>query len=580
MKRTTSRTLRTEEDDSDAVDTDQNDTGNDNTDSGNDNTDSGSDNTDSGETASDDDTADSSDTSSDDDSTDSGDTISDDDTDTGDTGTEQECTGLSLNWPNFAQFGYLNRYRVDSADYEKTLVMTVNQSGSVLPGTYDLGSKKNSDLKCTECVLAYTDPDDDGYFTKIYFQKSGTLKIDAVDENYNIKGTLNAVLALAEFGEDEDDEKVYFIDNGGCFEIETVAFDSGYEEPCVPQCEEEWICGDDGCGGTCGDGCGDQACAPDHLSCVDMECETLTIGEVTFDSESYSYYAYVVDNAAGETDLPDMLLLEFYDVPVLGNFDLSLSYDDCDYCMFLYEDFYENEGNLYYTKKYFPQSGTLTFTQIASENSYESAGTASFRLVEAEDDNSLIEGGKCYDVENLQWDTICKPQCGEGWVCGGDGCGGTCGEGCGSKACSEDHKSCVELVLDDCSGLSIPISTLTQYTPNKFYATNASEDPIFWMQFFQNDSYTVEAGTYNLASDDNLNFETCTECVFMQSGTKMYYQHEGTLVVNIDADNHISGTISAKLAEADISGLTTIFTEGGECFEIEAGTAFAVQAAE
>ena len=102
------------------------------------------------------------------------------------------------------------------------------------------------------------------------------------------------------------------------------------------------------------------------------------------------------------------------------------------------------------------------------------------------------------------------------------------------------------------------------------------------MTFFfpENSTETkIKPGTYDLGSDKNLNYNTCTESVFLYSGydsglddyTKMYFQHGGTInVESVGEKNMIKGTITAKLVEADIAeDNSTTFFAGTKCLEIE-----------
>ena len=496
------------------------------------------------------------------------------------------CTGISIDWSTFnyyyeavADFG-----DEELPDYFWMEFYDENGDPVYMPekGTYDLGSGRNTNYAtCNECVRIYQDlitPEDeeeDSHPTKEFFQKSGTLTIEATDDNYNIKGTIKATLVEVTINTDTYESTP--VANGACIKIETSNFDSGVEEECVPECGENWECGNDGCGGTCGAGCDGQACSADH-KCVDFECTKLTLGEAFLNSSST--IAPVEGNKAGSTTLEDYLVLGFYAYPELGTFDLDLSYSDCDYCMMLYEDV-DSDG--YATKLYFQESGELTFTEVYDE-SFETKGKASFRLVEIDEEYAPVDGGSCYEVENFTWDTVCVPQC-EGKICGSDGCGGVCGN-CGDKACSEDQTECVDMDLSECTGLSIDITTLTQYKTNIFIAaSNEDYDPIFQMQFYQNLSTgAVTAGTYDLGSETNINYANCTECIMILSDvvedeyTKILFQHEGTLTVtDVNDSNQVKGTIQAKIAEVTVSGYETTFVPGGECVEIEAGTAFNAQ---
>ena len=566
------------EDDSDVVDTDSND-----------------DKTDTVDTDSDDDKTDTVDTDSDDDKTDTVDTDSDDDDDADtdpdiDPDTDvPECTGLSLDLSALTHY-QTNKFYVTNNDYDPVLRMEFYQdeeTGKITAGTYDLGSEINASFKtCTECVMIQADlvgEGEEATYSKVYYQKSGELKIDAVDDNNEIKGTISAILAEATI--DEVTFETLFVAGGSCFEIETASFDSGYEEPCVPQCEAGWECGSDGCGGTCGEGCGELACSEDH-KCVEWECDKLEIGEAVISEYDYSYYAPVVDNAAGDTSLEDMIQLEFtYYYPAAGTFDLSLSYDDAYYAMFLLEDLVEDEdGYLSASKLYFQESGELEFTEVY-DSSFESKGHASFRVVEV-DAESLepVAGGKCYDIENFTWDTVCVPNCKAedgvtDKICGSDGCGGTCGEGCdGNTTCNAEQTSCVPYV---CTEIELNLSEgfinsndfyQTTYTP--FTGDEALTDN-FQIQLYSDIEYEYE---YDLSGT---NFEDCDLCLLVfedvQSTTgsrnKEYFQQKGKITFATSGTN-VKATLSdIRLEEVEIDWANETYVSvpvaGGSCLTIK-----------
>lgn len=124
----------------------------------------------------------------------------------------------------------------------------------VAAGTYDLSDgdswHNTNNWSCWECVLVIQDYLSDS--KKIYFQKEGTLTIESVDEEYNFKGTLSAVLV-----ESTIDEWVsYTVENGDCIEIETsFEAETFYSSECSgenPECSSNRDC-DPGyyCGNDC-----------------------------------------------------------------------------------------------------------------------------------------------------------------------------------------------------------------------------------------------------------------------------------------------------------------------------------------
>ncbi len=304
------------------------------------------------------------------------------------------------------------------------------------------------------------------------------------------------------------------------------------------------------------------------------ECQKLEFENVYRDSTVY--FANAVGNAAGNPGIKDILEIEFWN----GNGDpltklevgttVLTDRESCDICLILYED----KGQ----KLYSQTSGTFNITKV-KEGTLESQGNASFRLVEVNEYFMPIEGGNCYDVENLTWDTICNPDC-TGKVCGSDGCSSVCGT-CGkNEGCSLDQSQCQPLDLSDCTGISIDFGTLKKYYSNSFYTSMDGGRPYVYMTFFLPENETkIKAGTYDLGSDKNLNYDTCTEAVRLYSGydsgledyTKMYFQHGGTInVESVGEKNMIKGTITAKLVEADIAeDNSTTFFAGTKCLEIE-----------
>ena len=60
-----------------------------------------------------------------------------------------------------------------------------------------------------------------------------------------------------------------------------------------------------------------------------------------------------------------------------------------------------------YQKTYFPQSGELVFEEV-KEGTFESRGYGHFRLVEVDEFDNFkpVPNGKCYEVKNLEWNTI------------------------------------------------------------------------------------------------------------------------------------------------------------------------------
>ena len=357
---------------------------------------------------------------------------------------ELKCTGLSVDWKTFKKaYSVTFEAEANMGDpaLDDKLMITFREDDSgrpgFMPGTYDLGAYPNSNYSsCIECVRLFQDYAENGY-KKTFFQKSGTLKIDS-DLYQNIAGTISAKFVEVTIDPDTDVSTV--VEGGECYEIESGSFDSGL---CKPDCTGK-VCGSNGCRGTCGS-CGDLACSADQTQCVPYKCEIIDeIGEFTkeyyeFANFPYSYKADVAGNALGDASSEGLLAIYFRKNSSIsaGSASLVSHVGLCDQCIYLYED-RESEGG----KTYFQQSGELVFEKV-DEETFDSQGHGSVRLVEYDmEDYVPVSGGKCYEIPNLEWDTLCYPDC-TGKICGDDGCGGICGPGCGKEEyCNAEQTEC------------------------------------------------------------------------------------------------------------------------------------------
>ena len=448
------------------------------------------------------------------------------------------------------------------------------------PGTYDLGTGDNkSYVNCTECVKVFQDHNGKKA-DKLFFQDKGTLVIESVDSENNIKGTISA--KLVEITVDPDTGEAAPVTGGECVAIENWAFDTGV---CVPDCLGK-VCGGDGCGGKCGEGCsGELTCSKDQKSCLPFECEKITFDEVEMHAnqfDDYYYQASVSDDIIGSTELPDIMTLHFeQDGYVLkkGTIDLggeNAQYLTCVECIRLFEDMdFENNE---YGRTFFQQSGELVFEEV-KEGTFESKGHGSFRLVEVEIDDYTYEstpvpGGACYEVEDLTWDTICVPQC-DGKICGPDGCGGECGDGCGEDlACSADQKSCVafeceQITMDELFDDQIyPADRIYSYsysiTPD-LGETDTLETLRFAM--YGNIQALRKYKLYgtNLRSSD-VNF------TLYEDNERIYFQQSGIVEFSsfdLDTGYFEADLTSVRLVEIDIdTDYGSILVPGGKCIEI------------
>lgn len=549
------------------------------------------------------DTADTSDTSSgnDTDPSDTGDTSADsetpDDPDSGSDEPEKNAEGcyiFTVDGSTFSKYyrdtylGYVKDNILGDKNIVDKFEIDIFQSKNSTapaeshPGTYDLGTGDNkSYVNCTECVKVFQDHNGKKA-DKLFFQDKGTLVIESVDSENNIKGTISA--KLVEITVDPDTGEAAPVTGGECVAIENWAFDTGV---CVPDCLGK-VCGGDGCGGKCGEGCsGDLTCSIDQKSCVPFDCEKITFDEVKMHANQYDDYYYetsVSGNVIGSTELEDIMTLHFYGnhyTLAEGKIDLesgdNANYETCTECLLLYEDadFVNNE----YGRTFFQQKGELVFDEV-KEGTFESRGHGSFRLVEVEIDDYTSEsipvpGGACYEVENLTWDTICIPQCEGGKICGNDGCGGECGEGCGEDlACSADQKSCVafectEITMDELFDDQIyPGDNIYSYsysiTPD-LGNTDTLETLRFAM--YGNIQALRKYKLYgtNLRSSD-VNF------TLYEDNERMYFQQSGIVEFSsfdLDTGYFEADLTSVRLVEIDVdTDYGSIPVPGGKCVEI------------
>lgn len=489
---------------------------------------------------------------------------------------DEGCTGLSLDWSQFTHY-QTNTFYLTDEDTDPVLQMQFYQdeeTGAITAGTYDLGSESNSSYAtCTECVYMLADyveaegDEENGSYSKIYYQKRGSLTVEKVDDSNNIVGTITATLAEATI--EDSTFETNFVEGGACYKIETASFDSGYEEPCVPQCDGR-ECGSDGCGGACGV-CDGKACSAE-FKCVPFNCDTLgEIGEFELVAEdswfgtNYYYDAYTTGKGIGDASIPDLLEIGFQvDELKTGIVDLTSDIDNVgDAYVFLYED-YDLE-NYSIGKYYFQESGTLNFTKV-KEGTLESQGKGSFRLVEIDEDSIPVAGGNCYEAKDITWDTICVPQC-DGKVCGPDGCGGTCGEGCGAdKTCNADQTQCVDF---NCTEITFETGSynseyglyLGKYTPN------TSEDDLYLLE-----TWTGESDTYDLSGT---NYKDCDLCFVIYEGEDTrYFQQKGTVVFSTQESatgTNVTAKVSGlRLEQVTIAGnYTSTPVPGGACYDVK-----------
>ena len=322
-----------------------------------------------------------------------------------------ECTGISVGliYP-YDYYSELESYIIEGLpeSYEGELQIhfrtysdddDASWMDSAAVGTYDLGSEQNSSLEtCRQCVLLNVyNSFDYSEDEKVYFQESGTLEITLLDEEEQMtNGTLSAKLVQVTI--DEDTLETTLVENGDCIEIESAS----WENICIPDCEGK-ICGTDGCGGTCGDGCGDKKCNAAQDACVEWDCTQITLpANPAFEGGAYNF------NHTPAANDRDFTSLEIYSINTIEAAEYDLSEEQslfCDICLYLYEKpIFDDEGYFDYSETlFFQESGILKVNSFDSDVRSIDAEFKNVRLQEVVYDEKYgdilpVPGGKCYEI--------------------------------------------------------------------------------------------------------------------------------------------------------------------------------------
>lgn len=335
----------------------------------------------------------------------------------------EECVILSIDPYSFKTQSHgldRNTYKAAIDDTIGSLsfddIFDINFLNPISIGVYDLFCEpdKLADLDYHDVYLILVEDyiKSTGESSRKFLNIEGSLEVLEYDPaTAEIKGKISAKLVEAEFESLSSTSHIEPLVNGHCLKIENALFDTF----CKPDCTGK-KCGNDGCGGSCGDCGSEKTCNAGQTECVPYECEELEFGEIAI--EKSFYQAFALDNMAGSNSLPDRLRISFYDGSgdymeklSTGVFDLSSKansdYATCTECITLHEDLTNDSSS--HKKMFFQNKGTLEITET-KENSIESKGKASFRLIETTIDKHYhsipVDGGKCYEVKNLTWDTI------------------------------------------------------------------------------------------------------------------------------------------------------------------------------
>ena len=139
---------------------------------------------------------------------------------------------------------------------------------------------------------------------------------------------------------------------------------------------------------------------------------------------------------------------------------------------------------------------------------------------------------------------------------------------------------------DGCTGISVSGIALSEERDNILETTDVTgaifkdgESGEVSIGFYTDGDWRA-LGTYDLGSDINKNYKTCTQCLRLyhinSAGNGViadYFQESGTLkIVKVDEDLNTNGVFSAKLVEVTIANdYTSTPVAGGSCVRIEGG---------
>ncbi len=303
-----------------------------------------------------------------------------------------------------------------SSDRDKFFMIFRNMEGD---GEFDLGKGLNRNFStCEQCVLILEDQFQEGEDVKAkhyYFQESGTMKIDYYAPCHSGKDELSGEsvgsiknVKLVEVKLDEETKTTTVVDGGGCIEIEYANWDTKCIPNCVTEDGKQKICGDDGCGRSCGDPCTEKglSCSEDGTSCVDKKCTGISIDDFKYSEPSAQTSSHLFEGSftpeIGLDDRSDIVRIQLYDTTP-GRYDLATgkntNYRTCDQCITIDED----DNGEFVVTRYFQDRGTMTV-----ENDGKLKGkVVKARLVEVEIDKDFnskpVVNGKCLEIEAGQF---------------------------------------------------------------------------------------------------------------------------------------------------------------------------------
>lgn len=263
---------------------------------------------------------------------------------------------------------------------------------SQAPGSFSFADEIPT-AGCQHCTLFTRDF---GTATERSFRPvSGTVAVSQAGAGDFLDATyVDVVLA------DEDD-----LTGGECYRVDLLVFRAERGPTCTPDCTAK-ICGDDGCGGTCGQCDDGRTCAPDQRACVGggpVACTELVVsGPLTVEGPGSFFIAPL---SPGNGNAVQRLYVQDF-VGELGFFDLASpinqNYATCEQCVLFAVGL--SETGLGDT--YFQTAGTISIAEGSDALGNPPRLDAQLLGVELRQvaidpvtwQSSLVEGGGCFTI--------------------------------------------------------------------------------------------------------------------------------------------------------------------------------------
>ncbi|HRE92025.1 MAG TPA: hypothetical protein PK095_23115 [Myxococcota bacterium] len=244
-----------------------------------------------------------------------------------------------------------------------------------------------------------------------------------------------------------------------------------------------------------------------------------------------------IDLGLGDPEIPDIVVFELFS-DAAGTFRLgegaNENYATCDQCLRVIED--ASSGS---ARQFFPTAGSIEVEHLVPGGRDVRFTLSGLELIEvtirqADLRSVPVEGGRCYRrVEPFSLETAaCVAACGD-HVCGDDGCGGVCGEGCEAGVCSLDGLRC-EADTSVCQDVAVagilanPAAGVYRLSLTELGLGSVSATDFLQLEFYEN-----ATGGFSLGAGTNRNYRTCGQCVrLIVDGRREFFQREGLLTVS------------------------------------------------